>query len=406
MSGAVDIVIAGGGMVGATAALALARGGFDVAVIEAHTPQSETGKGNYDLRVSAISPRSERIFRALGAWQGIEARRLCPYHQMRVWDANGFGEIYFDCMDVGEPRLGCIIENAVIQIALFESLQEKDNVLWCCPAEIEGFELDGDGIDVMLNDGRRLRARLLIGADGPASSVRALAGIEFHARDYGQHAVVANVRTERPHEYTAWQRFLPSGPLAFLPLAGSRSSGPAREPSGAGWHCAIVWSTGKAHAESLLKLSDKAFCTSLGEAFGHRLGAIEAAGRRVSFPLRGGQAEMYVKPRIALAGDAAHGIHPLAGQGANLGITDAAVLVETLKGARLEHRDIGGLRALRRYARARRGENELMMRVMEGFNMLFEQTAPPVRWLRGAGLNLTDAAKPVKQQLMRRAMGL
>jgi 2-octaprenylphenol hydroxylase len=381
------VVIAGGGIVGATLACALGARGFRVAVVEAAPPRPFDPSDEYDLRVSAISPGSEQVFRALGVWSAIAQRRVWPYLRMHVWDAAGRGEIDFDALELGEPRLGLIVENALIQHSLMERSRAFEQVQWHSPDRVAGFELGEHAVQVTLERGTRLQARLLVGADGPNSRVRALAGIPFRARPYTQHAVVANVRTEQDLEHTAWQRFLPSGPLAFLPLRAHLA--------------AVVWSTTPGHAEGLVELPQEAFCTVLGEAFGHRLGRIESTSPRAAFPLRGGQADPYVCSRIALVGDAAHTVHPLAGQGVNLGIMDAATLAEVLVDAR---RDVGSLRVLHRYERARRADNEITMRAMEAFKFLFGAQAAPLVWLRNVGLGLADRATPIKHLVMRYAM--
>lgn len=384
-----DVVIIGGGMIGATAACALGQQGMSVTIVEAREPEHFEAHADYDLRVSAVSPGSEMILRAIGAWDMIEATRVCPYRQMHVWDAGGSGEIHFDCVDVNEPRLGYIVENRVIQRALIECMSRIDEVTWRCPDALIRFEVSDDAVAIELNSDEWIRARLLVGADGLQSRVRELAGIAFNKRDYDQCALVATVATELPHAHTAWQRFLPEGVLAFLPLPDGR--------------CSIVWSTDEERARFLRMMNDSTFCDALAEAFGYKLGRITRCGARAMFPLRGGQAEPYVLPGVALIGDAAHSVHPLAGMGANLGFMDAVMLAEVLGEAR---RDIGSLCVLRRYERARRGDNVAMMLAMEGFKLLFGRQAPPVRWLRNRGLNLTDAVTPVKQQILRRAMGL
>ena len=389
-----DVVVIGGGMIGATAACALAQQGLRVTIVEAHEAESfdrdaDYGTADYRGRVSAISPASATILNALGAWGSIAAERACPYRQMHVWDAASSGAIHFDCCDVNTSQLGYIVENRVIQQALVECLRAFENVTWHCPDALARFDVMEDHVAVELVSGAHISARLLIGADGAHSQVRTLAGVIFNARDYDHSALVATVGTELPHQHTAWQRFVAKSVLAFLPLADGR--------------CSIVWSTPDKRTQALAAMPDDAFKDVLAAEFDYRLGRIESCGARAVFPLRGGQADRYVLPRVALIGDAAHGIHPLAGLGANLGFMDAATLAETLAESR---RDIGSLRVLRRYERARRGDNEMTMRAMEGFKFLFAQEAQAWRWLRGAGLNVTDAAPAVKRRIMRRAMGL
>lgn len=387
-----DVLIIGGGMVGATLACALGEAGMRVGVVEAHAPGLAWPAEGDVLRVSAITHASQRIFQSLQAWEQMQARCVSPFLEMRVWDAAGSGDIHFDSADIAEPYLGHIIENRVVQAALWERLQTLDAVELLCPATVDGFTRMADSTGVRLEDGRELSCRLLVGADGAASRVRALAGIAMRGWDYDQQGLVATVTTQYPHQQTAWQRFLPEGPLAFLPLADGR--------------CSIVWSCTPATAERLLALDDAAFCRALGEAFEYRLGEIQAVGPRAAFPLRLRHAERYVAEGLALVGDAAHNIHPLAGQGVNLGLLDAAALAEVLIEARAHGRALGSLSVLRGYERWRKGHNMAMSLVMDGFKRLFGSRVPPLRWLRNLGMSVADRALPVKARLTRQAMGL
>lgn len=387
-----DIVIAGGGMVGAALACALGGSELRVAVLEGVPPPVRQPDSEVDLRVSAITRASQRIFAAIGVWEAIESSRVSPFREMEVWDATGPGHIHFDSADVGEPLLGWIIENGVIQTALWKQVSTLTNVDLLCPAILDSADFEGCGIRAHLEDGRELSTRLLVGADGADSRVRQVAGIATDGWGYGQHSVVATVGTEHSHRETAWQRFLPTGPLAFLPLQDGRSS--------------IVWTTTPEQAEHLLALDEELFAWELAEAFAWRLGRITQVGPRGAFPLRLQHAHAYVKPGIALIGDAAHVVHPLAGQGVNLGLLDAAALAEVLLDALAQGQDPGSFKALRRYERWRKGDNLLMLGVLDGFKRLFGTDLMPVRWLRNIGLNLTDAATPVKNLIARRAMGL
>ncbi|HHJ16004.1 MAG TPA: 2-octaprenyl-3-methyl-6-methoxy-1,4-benzoquinol hydroxylase [Gammaproteobacteria bacterium] len=386
-----DVVIAGGGLVGLSLAAALGKADFSVAVLEAREPVRDWPADSVDLRVYAITRASQRLFESVGAWSAIEPH-AGPFRDMRVWDAGGTGDIHFSSADLGEPYLGHIIESRVIETALLDVVDSLPAVQRLCPAVVQGFESGDEQQTVELEDGRRLTAKLLVGADGKASRIRDQTGIKVRAADYGQQALVAVVSTGRPHEETAWQRFLPTGPLAFLPLADGRSS--------------IVWSATSHEAERLLALDETEFCAELTRAFDRRLGEVTGCGERVLFPLRRQHAERYIAPRIALVGDASHVIHPLAGQGVNLGLKDAGELAATLSDARARERDIGSMPVLRRYERARRGDNAAMMLAMDGFKHLFGSRIPPLRWMRNAGLNLVDAAPLVKNQIMRSAMGL
>jgi 2-octaprenylphenol hydroxylase len=393
MNTSYDLIIAGGGMVGSALACALAESELRIAVLEG-LPLDRIRPGDeLDSRVSAISRASQRIFAAIGAWEGMTAWRVSPFRDMRVWDADGFGQIHFDSAAIGEPLLGWIIENRVIQFALLERLRQLPTVDLLCPAALDTAQRSDDGIwTVRLNEGRELTARLLVGADGAQSKVRQLAGIETGGWNYDQSAVVCNVRSAESHQATAWQRFLPTGPLAFLPLHDGR--------------CSIVWATMPEQADELLALSDFEFARALATAFDRRLGSIIEVGLRAAFPLRLQHAHAYVKPGLALIGDAAHVVHPLAGQGVNLGLLDAATLAEVILDAIAADQDFAAFKALRRYERWRKGDNLLMLGVMDGFKRLFGNALPPVRLLRNLGLNLTEAAGPIKNGIARRAMGL
>ncbi len=387
-----DIVIIGGGMVGAAFARALGGSVLRVAVVEPRAQLPYQSTAPTDLRVSAITQASQRIFAALDVWPTIAARRICAFREMRVWDAAGSGAIHFDSADIGTATLGWIIENQVIQSALWESLAIQNNIEVICPALPVDISFDEDAARVILDNGRTLNTHLLVAADGADSRVRAMAGIATQGWRYDQQGVVATVTSPRSHQDTARQRFLPDGPLALLPLSDGR--------------CSIVWSTSPAQAERLLALGETAFCRELSVASDGVLGEIAATGPRAAFPLRLQHARDYVRPRLALIGDAAHCVHPLAGQGVNLGLLDAAALGEVLLDARQAGRDIGGLKTLRRYERWRKGDNLLMMGVMDGFKHLFGTGWSPLRVTRNAGLTLTDHLQPVKNLIMRRAMGL
>jgi 2-octaprenylphenol hydroxylase len=345
-----------------------------------------------DLRVSAITVASERVFDGVGAWPAMQALGVSPFRDMRVWDAAGAGAVHFDCADVGEPRLGHIVENRVIQRALMERIRGLAGVRLVCPAEVAALHCEEQAAVVELSDGTRLAAGLVVAADGANSRTRGLAGIGVRGWSYDQKAVVATVRTERPHEDTAWQRFLPDGVLAFLPLRDGR--------------CSIVWSTAPAHADELAAMPAGAFADALGRAFDHRLGRVDADGPRAAFPLRLQHAERYIGARFALVGDAAHAIHPLAGQGVNLGLLDAAALAEVALAAAADGRDLGARATLRRYERWRKGDNLLMMAAMDGFKRLFGSRLAPLRLARNAGLSLFDGATPLKRLVIQHAMGL
>ncbi len=384
-----DVIIAGGGMVGSTLACLLGQSGKRVAVLEAFEPQAFSPSDAYDLRVSAISRASQRALVEAGAWDGVAARRTCAYEAMQVWDATGDGAIRFDAADLGEPDLGHIVENRVIQLALLDTMQKLDTVDLFCPDTLAGFTADDEKIVVTLQTGKTLEAQLLVGADGAQSKVRQRAGISLETSDYGQKGLVCVVQTESPHQATAWQRFMPSGPLAFLPLGDGS--------------CSIVWTLPADRADAMLMLDDAAFCRELAQALDYRLGEVTAVGERAAFSLRGRHAEPYIGERIALVGDAAHTIHPLAGQGVNLGIKDALELSTQICQAR---GDVGSTKVLRAYERARRGDNVLTQKAMEGFRLLFGNTLTPWKILRNTGLNIVDRMGFVKYEMAKRAMGI
>ena len=390
-----DLLVVGGGMVGAALAAACSAQGLTIAVVEAREPSRYWPVGEIDLRVSALSRASQRLLERLGqgptVWERIQELGVSPYREMRVWDAVGGAGIHFDSADLGEPDLGHIVENRVTQLALWERLEAAPDVRLLCPARGLRLNLTPDRALLHLTDGRRVAARLLVGADGRDSWVRAQAGIKSSGWDYDQQAIVANVRTTEPHEETAWQRFLPTGPLALLPLADGR--------------CSIVWSVTEARARQLMALDDAAFLVALDTACERRLGPVTAIGRRESFPLRLQHADQYVRPHLALIGDAAHAIHPLAGQGVNLGFLDAAQLAENITEALAKGRDIGGLWTLRRYERARRGENMRMLGAMEGFKRLFGNSNTLLVAARNLGLAVTDRSPALKRAFIEQALG-
>jgi 2-octaprenylphenol hydroxylase len=387
-----DIIVVGGGMVGAAFARACSGKGLRIAVIETRAPRRDWPAGEIDLRVSALSRASQRILDRLGAWERIASLGANPYRSMCVWDALGGGAIHFDAQSIGESDLGHIVENRVIQLALWEALEASSDIRIVCPASIVEILRTQNVSRVVLSDGQVLAGRLLVAADGRDSLVRELSGIETEGWDYDQRAIVANVRPAEWHRETAWQRFLPTGPLALLPLADGR--------------CSIVWSATDDRAAELLAMDDAAFSATLTDASEARLGALVVDGPRAAFALRLQHAKEYVLPGLALVGDAAHAIHPLAGQGVNLGFLDAAELASAIDLALRRGRDIAGLWTLRRYERARRGDNTAMLAAMDLIKRIFGNETPPVAAIRSLGLSLTDRIEPLKQVFMERALGL
>ena len=385
-----DIVIVGGGINGLACACALEPSGLRIGVVDQREP--EPFHKEYALRVSAINRASLKLFNSVGAFEAMRAMRVSPFRQMHVWDSSGVGQIHFDSAELGLDTLGYIIENNVIQLALLQKVMESASIDWICPAEIETIHTDETLKQVVLSDGRSLQAQLVVGADGAQSRVRELMGIEMHRTSYQQKAIVCTVETEYEHEETAWQCFMPSGQLAFLPLADGSSS--------------IVWSLDEDKVEDMLALGDDSFARELEQAFEYCLGAIRSVSARAAFPLSHAHVDQYVQPGMALIGDAAHNIHPLAGQGANLGIMDAACLADVVIQAHRSDRQWFALHTLRKYERARKGDNRLMESSMTGFKTLFGNTNPVLVSLRNTGLLLADRITPIKDQFMRHAMGL
>lgn len=385
-----DVVIIGGGIVGVTLACALGNIGLKIAVVEKQRWAARGETSDYDLRVSAVTLSSRALFENLGVWDAMELRRVHAIREMHVWDAEG--NIHFNSADIGEACLGFIVENSVMLDALMGGLGRLTNIDYLAPADIAAMQLGDEDVDIVLKDGRALRSRLLVGADGAQSQVRALANIATRERDYAQVAIVGTVKTEGPNKEAAWQHFLPTGPLAFLPLDAQ--------------HCSIVWSVDTAVGRELLGMSDEEFRTALQAAFGDALGRIVSVGARAGFPLSAAHAERYVHPRVAIVGDAAHRVHPLAGQGLNLGLADAATLAEVIAQARAAQRDIGELRVLRRYERWRKGDNLAMLTVTDGFDRLFRSKASAIKTLRNAGLTAVDTLTPLKNRIMCQAAGL
>ena len=391
-----DVLIVGAGVVGATmasllVARKLAAPGRVAIVAERFAPAYPMPESEWDLRVFALSRASQRLLKVSGAWANLPSDKMAAYERMRVWDARGEprgrGSLGFDCAELGEPNLGFIVEGRALQHQTLRAAVAAGVV--CIEAAVAGVAVGESGVRVSLGDGRELGSQLLIAADGTASRTRELLRFETAGHAYHQDALVAHVRTARPHERTAWQRFLPTGPLAFLPLPDGRSS--------------IVWSMARAEAARLRALDAAAFGAALTSARGEVLGCCELTTPVASFPLKLQYALDYVGPRAVLLGDAAHAVHPLAGQGLNLGLLDCAALTEVLsEGGAAGF--FGEHKLLRRYERSRRSENLLAAAALDGLERLFSGD-DPLR-MRMAGLGLVDRVPFIKRQLAERALGL
>ncbi len=388
-----DLVVVGAGMVGATAAALAARAGFSVAVIEGAAPAAFEPDRPVGLRVSAFSPGAAAVLAEAGAWRNVENSRHCPYRDMVVEDRDESASIGFQAPEFGLERLGTIVENDLVQWSLWQSISMMAGIELYCPDRVAGLDYADGSPVVVLESGLRLGARLLAGADGANSRIRELLGIGQKHWEYGQTGVVGVVESAAPNPGVAWQRFLDGGPLAFLPLADGASS--------------IVWSCPEREAARLLDLDEPSFLAELEQAAAgspdHWPGKLDRIGPRAAFPLTMRLSERYCARRAVLLGDAAHVMHPLAGQGVNMGLLDAAALAEVLIDARRAQRDIGDEKVLQKYDRWRRSEAEVMSRGVHGLRSLFMPESLDL--LRRAGLGLVSKSWTAREAFIRRATG-
>lgn len=381
-----DLIIVGGGLAGASLALALRDSRLRIALVESQPPSRPEG---WDTRIYAISPANVAFLESIGAWRHLDAGRVTPIRAMQIC-GDGGGRLDFSAFETGVPELGCILESALMACEFWESAKRQGNLTLFCPARPEQLEFRHDAAILRLSDGTALSSRLLVGADGRDSWVRNAAGLLAVNTPYGEKGVVANFATERLHRNTAFQWFRDDGVLAYLPLPGNRIS--------------IVWSTPDEHADELCSLSPELLCERVAEAGGHVLGKLALLTPPAAFPLRLMRVPQTVAPRLALVGDAAHGIHPLSGHGINLGFQDARELAFLLA-ATQPWQDIGQERFLQRYQRARREETALLQTTTDGLRRLFRESQPGLRPLRNFGLNLTNGLPFVKNALVRYALG-
>jgi 2-octaprenyl-6-methoxyphenol hydroxylase len=387
-----DIVVSGGGMVGLSLGLALAQGGFRTVVADA-APFGAQLDPQFDGRVSALAYATLRMYGALGV--GLE-KDAQPIYEILVTDgapgrsASPFS-LHFDSQEVGAPQLGAIVENRHIRAALQARAASQANLTLIAPATVKSVEVQSGGVIAHLGDGQQIGATLAIAADGRESPLRPAMGIKTVSWSYPQVGIVATVEHERAHNGVAYEHFLPAGPFAILPMTGNRSS--------------LVWTEEKAKAPALLALGEMAFHEELSRRFGTHLGAVKMAGPRWSYPLSFHLARDFVRPRFALAGDCAHGIHPIAGQGLNLGLKDAAALAEVLLDAARLGRDIGALDTLKRYERWRRFDSVTLAASTDALNRLFSNDIAPLRAIRDIGMGIVDSIGPVRGFLMRHAGG-
>ena len=397
-----DIVIIGGGMVGLAMAAAVADTGLTLAIVEKSSLEALTegrflatttvNASQFESRVSAISPGNQAFLQSLAIWSRVPQNRRADYEWMRVWDGEGSGAIEFDAAELAQPFLGTIVENQVLRAAAYQCLLTYDNVEFITEDTISSVSSDKQSASVELSSGRILQAKLVIGADGALSSVRKKLGIASFDQPYQQTAFVANVETEIPHQNTAWQRFTHSGPVAFLPLPQPHL-------------CSVVWTLDQAKAEAVKQQDNATFAKSLAQAFEYRLGEVKCVSPFAGFPLVKRHSETYLANRCVLIGDAAHTIHPLAGQGVNLGFQDVACLNKLIRRLSLQKRDFGLVANLRPYERERKAENYLMQNAMSSFKWLFSRQGMLLTLFRNSALSMVDHAGPLKQMIIRRAMG-
>jgi 2-octaprenyl-6-methoxyphenol hydroxylase len=389
-----DIVIVGGGMVGASLACALRDTGLRIAVVEAVPLKSDT-QPSYNERTVALAYGSRRIFEGMAVWREIERLGATPIEHIHVSHRGRFGVTRLDAKGIGLPALGYVVENRVLGAALLKSVEGANNLTWYCPATVEEFQVESDAAVVRIKQGNEtisLKTRLIVGADGAQSAVRRLADIDAERTEYAQVAVVATVAPGRPHDNTAYERFTDSGPLALLPMRDNR--------------CAVVWSA-KAHdAETIVGWSDNEYLQQLQERFGDRLGRFSRPGARTRYPLALTRVSEYVQPRLALIGNAAHTVHPVAGQGFNLGLRDVAVLAEVTLAAIRAGEDIGGVAVLQRYADWRRRDTRTTEVFTDGLIRIFSNEFTPLALARGLGLVTVDLLPAVKRRLVRMTSGL
>lgn len=385
-----DVIIVGAGLVGASLAVALRDGGLKLALVEGRAPSPVAGGEDWDSRIYAINPANTRFLDQYGIWRNLDRERIAPVREMRVWGDDPAARLDFSAYQAGVSELAFIAESRLLQDGLWRALQGQAGLDIHCPAACAALDIGDDAATLALTDGRELRASLVVGADGRDSWVRNQAGMAATPRDYGQLGVVANFRVEKPHRDTAFQWFREDGILAWLPLPGERIS--------------IVWSAFEPLARELLALSDGELCSRVREAGKNTLGELELITPPAAFPLRLLNLEQLARPRVALIGDAAHNVHPLAGQGVNLGFQDARRLAEVLLG-REPRRDCGDHILLRRYERARKEDILVMQLLTDGLQKFFNNGDPALRAMRNTGLGLVNHFGGLKNRLMRHAIG-
>jgi 2-octaprenyl-6-methoxyphenol hydroxylase len=388
-----DIAIIGGGIAGKTSALLLAQSGFKITIIDRENPEKFKDP-NFDGRTTALSFGSKKILEKINVWSKL-AKSACPILDIRVTDGNSPLPLHFDHSEVGAEPMGHIIDNYVLRRVLYDAVEAQKNIQLCAPVNIQNLTRDELGVTIALENGDEIRASLLIGADGRKSMVRDWAGIAVKRWDYSHTAIVASLTHDKPHDNVAFERFLATGPLALLPMYDFKGK-PASS---------LVWSESPETAKGLLEVEDDIFCALLKDRFGDWLGDFELIGKRYAFPLDFTHADYYVAERVALIGDAAHGIHPIAGQGLNLGLRDCDQLALHLAKGRDLGLDPGNYLWLKKYDKARRADVTSMCAVTDGLNRLFQVESAPISSLRKLGIGLVNKVLPLRHSFIRRAMG-
>lgn len=394
MSERIEVAIAGGGMVGGTLAAALAEAGMSVALIDKADPAALTEEA-YDGRTVAIAHATHRLLQATGIWTRL-APHAEPILHIRVSDGASLLFLHYDHRELGEDPLGYIVENRALRRAIYARFDSLEGLRFRAPADLVSHIVVPEGVALTLADGTELMASVLIAADGSESALRRAAGIASAQWSYGQTAIVCTMGHERPHRGVAHERFLPAGPFAVLPMTDDPVHGP---------RSSIVWTEKTGLAPAMMALSDGDFALELYRRFGPWLGDVRVVGERWSYPLRFAHAETYITPRFALVGDAAHTMHPIAGQGLNIGLRDVAALAEVLVEAKRLGLDMGSTAVLERYQRWRRFDNQVLLSVTDSLNWLFSNDLSPVRLARDLGIAAVNRMGPLKRFFMRHAMG-
>lgn len=388
-----DVLIVGGGMVGLATALAIRlQSNLTVAIVDTQPVADITDE--HDIRVSALNSASQQLLTRLGVWQDISLQRNQPYQHMHVWDSQGYGQLDFDLNDIKQKdnlgQIGWIIENSIVRQALYKRAQNDENIVFFTDEKLNNLAVGDSEVFATFSSQAPILAKYVVGADGARSWVREQAKIPLTFRDYDHHAIVATIQCQGGHQNTAWQVFLPEGPLAFLPLASTNND-----------HCSIVWSTSPDEAKRLVALDSAAFNKALVAATDGKLGQCKLVSERQAFPLTMRYAQQFVKERIILVGDSAHTIHPLAGQGVNLGFLDAAALAQVFA----EQNGDDFAKALAHYQRWRKADALEMIAAMESIKQVFSPQQEPLKMLRGFGMSLINKMSPIKQQMIRQALG-